>query len=87
MPEMTKLFVDVFLPGNGKTYEFQLDSSMLVEKATDRIINNICEAENNTVSIDPATAVLSDVSLSSRLDAGMTLQAAGVKSGHKLILV
>jgi len=84
---MTKLFIDVFLPGNGKTYEFQLDSSMLVGQATVRIINNICEAENYTVSIDPGTAVLSDINLSSRLDAGMTLQAAGVKSGHKLILV
>jgi len=84
---MTKLFVDVFLPGNGKIYEFSLDGSMLVGQATDRIIDNIREAENNTVSVDPKTAILSDSNLSMRLNAGMTLQAAGVKSGHTLILV
>ena len=84
---MTKLFVDVFLPGSGKTYEFQLDGSMLVGQATIQIINNICETENNTVAIDASAAVLSDANISSRLNAGLTLQAAGVKSGHKLILV
>jgi len=84
---MTKLFVDVFLPGNGKTYEFQLDGSMLIGQATARIINNICEVENNTVAIDPNTAILSDMNLSKLLNAGTTLRAAGVKSGHKLILV
>lgn len=84
---MTKLFVDVFLPGNGKTYEFQLDGAMLIGQATARIINNIREAENNTIAIDTDTAVLSDANLSMTLNAGMTLQAAGVKSGHKLILV
>ena len=84
---MTKLFVDVFLPGSGKSYEFQLDGSMLVGQATVQIINNICEAENNTVAIDSSTALLSDVNISRRLNTGMTLQAAGVRSGHTLILV
>jgi len=84
---MAKLFVDVFLPGSGKTYEFQLDGSILIGQATALIINNIRDAENNTVDIDPGTAVLSDVNQSVRLNAAMTLQAAGVKSGHRLILV
>jgi len=84
---MTKLFIDVFLPGNGKTYEFSLDGSMLVGQATVRIIENIREAENNTISIDPKTVILSDTNLSMRLNERMTLQAAGVRSGHKLILV
>ena len=84
---MVKLLVDVFMPGNGKTYEFQLDGSMSVGQATNQIINSICEAENDAVTIDSNTAVLSDANISKRLNVGMTLQSEGVKSGHKLILV
>ena len=84
---MVKLLVDVFLPGNGKTYEFQLDGSMPVGRAAVQIINSICEAENDAVAIDPNSAILSDANTSKRLNAGMTLQSEGVKSGHKLILV
>jgi len=84
---MTKLLIDVFLPGNGKTYEFQLDGSMPVGQATARIIGSILEAEKNTVSLDPDTAVLSCANLAKILGADMTLWEAGVKSGHRLILV
>jgi len=75
------------MPGNGKTYEFQLDGSMPVEQAKLQIINSICEAENDSVAIDPGAAILSDANIPKRLNAGMSLQAEGVKSGHRLILV
>ena len=84
---MVKLLVDVFFPGNGKTYEFQLDGSMHVGRAAAQIINSICEAENDAVAIDPSTAILSDANTAKRLDAGMALRSEGVKSGHRLILV
>ena len=84
---MVKLLVDVFMPGNGKTYEFQLDGAMPVAQATAQIISSICEAENDAVKIDPGTAILSDSNISKRLNAGKSLQSEGVKSGHRLILV
>ena len=84
---MVKLLVDVFMPGNGKTYEFQLDGSMAVKQAVIQIISNIHEAENDAVAIDIETAILSDINISKRLNTGKTLHAQGVKSGHRLILV
>ena len=84
---MVKLLIDVFTPGNGKTYEFQLDGAMNVGLATKRIISGILEAENNSVALDPQTAVLSNITAGTRLSEELSLTKAGVKSGHRLILV
>ena len=84
---MVKLLVDIFTPGNGKTYEFQLDGSMSVSQATVQIVNNIREAENDAITFDENEAVLSDLNIPRRLNVGKTLLAEGVKSGHRLMLV
>ena|GEM_PF-2141333 len=84
---MASLLVDVFMPGSGKTYEFRLDGSMLVSEATAQIIARIREAEKDAFLIDLATAILSDIHISARLKPELSLYAAGVKSGHRLILL
>jgi hypothetical protein len=84
---MVKLLVDVFTPGNGKTYEFQLDGAMSVGRATTQIISGILKTENDAIAIDPKTAVLSDATAAMRLSEELSLTKAGVKSGHRLILV
>ncbi|MDR1605186.1 MAG: hypothetical protein LBS10_10460 [Gracilibacteraceae bacterium] len=82
-----KLLIDVFTPGNGKTYEFQLDGSLSGGQAAAQIIEAVLETENNAVALDPGTAILSDANTATRLNPEIRLAAAGVKSGHKLILV
>jgi hypothetical protein len=84
---MAKLLIDVFTPGNGKTYEFLTDSAMLVERAMAHIINDILETGNDSIVIDISTAILSDVTLGKHLERGLTFDEAGVKSGHRLILL
>ena len=84
---MSKLLIDVFVPGNGKTYEFQIDSKVAVYAAVKQIIGSIIEVENETLFIDIENAVLSDINASKRLEPGLSLQAQGVKSGHKMILL
>jgi hypothetical protein len=84
---MVKLVIEVKTPGNGKSYEFRLDGDMPMERAKTQIISSILETENNAISIDPQSSLLCDETTQTRLPADKTLSAAGVKSGHRLILV
>jgi hypothetical protein len=84
---MAKLLIDVIVPGNNKTYEFRLSGDVTAGQAAERMIGAILETENNAVALDPQTVVLCDADAGVRLDAGDTLRGAGVKSGHRLILV
>ena len=83
---MTKLLIDVHTPGNGKTYEFQIDGATAAGPVAEQMIAMILEAENGAIAIDPRTAILSDATAGIRLDRGAALFAAGVRSGHRLIL-
>jgi hypothetical protein len=84
---MVKLLIDVYTPGNGKTYEFQLDGDMPAGRAAEQIIRSILETENGAVALDASNAILCDETTQAYVPAGLTLRAAGVRSGHRLILV
>ena len=81
------IYVDVVTPGNGKTYEFRLDGAMTVGRAREQMIKEITEAEGGNIALDPGNAVLGDLDTRAVLRGPDTLPAAGVKSGHRLILL
>jgi hypothetical protein len=81
-----KIFVDVKTPGNGKTYEFQLDNTMTVGQAKARMIEEIREMENGNITLDPAKAVVGNLSTEARL-ADTAVMAAVAKSGQSLLLL
>jgi len=82
-----KIFVEVKTPGNGKTYEFQLDSAMTVGRVKLKMIDEITEIENGNITLDPDKVILCDLNTQARLYDPDTLAAAGVKSGHNLLLL
>ena len=82
-----KMFVEVKTPGNGKTYEFQLDSVMTVGQAKDVMISEIREIENGNITLNPDNVILSNLSARIKLSDFDTLAAAGVKSGQCLLLL
>jgi len=82
-----KIFVDVKTPGNGKTYEFQLDSTMRVKQAKDKIIEEITEIESGNITLNPEKLILNNLNTQVRLSDMDTLIAAGVRSGHSLLLL
>ncbi|HWQ79799.1 MAG TPA: ubiquitin-like domain-containing protein [Anaerovoracaceae bacterium] len=84
---MSKIYVDVNTPGNGKTYEFQLDSMMTVGQAKTRMIDEITEIENGNITLKPEKVELCDINAGKQLSDAETLRATGVKSGHRLILL
>jgi hypothetical protein len=82
-----KIFVEVNTPGNGKTYEFQLDSIMTVGQVKAKMIDEITEIESGNITLDHKNAMLSNLSTKARLSDSKTLTAAGIKSGHSLLLL
>jgi hypothetical protein len=82
-----KIYVDVRTPGNGKTYEFQLDNKMTVGQVKVKMIEDIIEIENGNIAFDADKVILSSLDLKTRLSDADALYAAGVKSGHSLLLV
>ena len=81
-----KIFVDVLTPGNGKTYEFQLDSTMTVGQVKLKMIEEITEIESGNITLNAERAILNNVNTKARLSDADSLKAAGIKSGHRLLL-
>lgn len=84
---MAKLFIEVKTPGNGKTYEFQLDSTMTVRQVKVKMIDEITELENGNITLKPEKTILCNLNTRIKLDEGDTLKTAGIKSGQSLLLV
>jgi hypothetical protein len=82
-----KIFIDVKTPGNGKTYEFQLDSVMTVGQVKEKMIDEITEIESGNITLNPDKVILSNLNTRARLSDADTLVAAGVKSGQSLLLL
>lgn len=82
-----KVFIDVSTPGNGKTYEFQLDSNMTVSQVKRKLIDEITEMENGNITLLHDKTMLCDTNTRLQLNLSDTLKNAGVKSGHSLMLI
>jgi hypothetical protein len=81
-----KIYVDVKTPGNGKTYEFQLDSNMTVGQAKAKMIEEIGETESGNITLNPEKVIVGNLSTESRL-ADAEIVAAVIKSGQSLLLL
>ena len=84
---MAKIFVDVHTPGNGKIYEFQLDSTLTVGQLKTAIIEEISEMEKGNITLNPEKTILCNINSRVRLVDSENLRVAGVKSGQSLLLL
>lgn len=83
---MMKIFIDVKTPGNGKAYEFQLDSTMTVGQAKEKMIDEISEIENGNITLKVDKVMLCNLNTKVQLNEVETLKMAKVKSGQSLLL-
>ena len=83
---MAKIFVDVYTPGNGKSYEFQLNDNIIVSDAKSRMVDEILQIEESSMSFHEQTK-LCDLTTGTILPDNTPLSTAKVKSGDKLLLV
>ena len=84
---MKKLLIEINTPGNGKHYEFQLDSDLTVHEAKQMIIDEITQLEGNGISLDPVGTILCSMNTRHVLVESDTLAAAGMVSGHGYVLL
>jgi len=84
---MAKIFIEVVVPGNAKTYEFAMDNAITIERAKDLVIDQITEIENMELYPDRRKALFCSVDLKGMLRGVDTLAGVGIKSGYKLILI
>jgi len=83
---MAKIHIEVVAPGNGKAYEFTLDDSTKAKELLEHVITQIEAFEAGNISFDEELALICAQDVGP-LSPETTLWEAGVKSGHKLILV
>ena len=84
---MSKIFLEVQVPGNAKTYEFSADSTMTVGRVKNQIIRQISALENRDVFPDPAAVLFCAVDLEGLLQDQEVLGSVGIRSGSKIMLL
>jgi len=84
---MTRIYVEISTPGNGKTYEFQMDSKMTASQVKEAVSAEIAELEDGNISLDPLKTILCSAETQVFLSDSKTLMSSGVKSGQRLILI
>ena len=84
---MSKIYLDVQVPGTARTYEFAADSVMTVGKVKKQFIGQISAVEGREIFSDPGQVLFCSESLEGLLQDGDILGDIGVKSGDTIILL
>ena len=84
---MSKIYLDVEVPGNAKKYEFTADSAMSVGKVKNQIINQIATVENREIFPNKEAVLFCSVDLQGLLQDSEILADVGIKSGGRIILL
>ena len=84
---MSKIYLEVQVPGNAKTYEFAADSMMTVGRVKNQIIKQIAALENRDIFPDRDAVLFSSIDLEGLLQDSEILGEVGVRSGGKIMLL
>lgn len=84
---MSKIYLDVQVPGIARTYEFAADSIMTVGKVKKDFTAQISAVEGRKIFADPAQVLFCSQALEGLLQDGEILGELGVASGDTIILL
>ncbi len=84
---MSKIYLDVQVPGIARTYEFAADSVMTVGKVKKQFVSQISAVEGREVFPSPDQVLFCSQSLEGLLQDCEILGEVGVKSGDTAILL
>lgn len=84
---MSRIYLEVQVPGNAKTYEFSADNIMTVGKVKKQFIGQISAVENREIFADPNQVLFCSKGLEGLLQDHEVLGDIGVKSGDTIILL
>jgi len=81
-----KIFIEVKLVGNGRSYEFEIADTMKVCEVKEKIIKEILDIEENKVTINQIS-MLCQLRSGTILDEAHSLKEQNVKTGDELLLL
>ena len=84
---MSKIYLDVQVPGIARTYEFAVDSVMTVGKVKKLFAAQISAVEGREIFTDPAQVLFCSQALEGLLQDSESLGEIGVESGDTIILL
>ncbi|HBS58362.1 MAG TPA: hypothetical protein DEA44_03745 [Firmicutes bacterium] len=84
---MSKIYLEVQVPGNAKTYEFIADNGMPVGKVKKQFIAQISAVENREIFVDAAEVLFCSSRLEGLLQDHEILSEVGVSGGDTIILL
>ncbi|MBQ4311621.1 MAG: hypothetical protein II773_08520 [Oscillospiraceae bacterium] len=84
---MSKISIEVNIPGNAKTYEFQVDDRMKIGSAKKQIMSAITESEGYDVFNGTKDIAVCSVELEGLIEDGESFHTAGIRNGSRLAFV
>lgn len=84
---MSKIYLEVQVPGNAKTYEFSADSVMTVGKVKKQFVSQISAVEGRNIFTDMSQVLFCSKALEGLLQDSEILEEVGIKSGDTIILL
>ena len=84
---MSKIYLDVQVPGVARTYEFTADNVMAVGKVKKNFISQISSVEGREIFADPTQVLFCSKALEGLLQDSEILGEIGVTSGDTIILL
>lgn len=84
---MSKINIEVKIPGNAKTYDFQVDDRMKVGTAKKEIMSAIAEFEGYNIFNGTKDIAICSVELEGLIEDGESFHKVGIKNGSQLVIV
>ena len=84
---MSKIYLDVQVPGVARTYEFAADSVMTVGRVKNQFISQISAVEGRDIFAEPSQVLFCSQALEGLLQDSEILGEVGVTSGDTIILL
>lgn len=84
---MSKIYLEVQVPGNAKTYEFIADSLMSVGRVKRQVVDQIASLEGHSVFPQSDKVLFCSAQLQGLLQDSEILGEVGIVSGDTIILL
>ena len=84
---MSKIHLEIEIPGNAKTYEFVLDDRMKIGTAKEQIKKQIAELEGHDLFAGLDNIVFGSLELEGLILDNETFREVGIKNGSRVVMV
>ena len=84
---MSKIHLEIEIPGNAKIYEFMLDDRMKIGTAKQQIMQQVAELEGHDLFAGLDNIVFGSVEQEGLIQDHETFREVGIKNGSRMVMV